>query len=139
MDLHALARRQHLAAFGSFSLFQVWNIWRRRRWWRTEKNLHDPLSAQYRRRAVRKRCEHQDAAMAQHTSPPVIRILHAPKVRSSDARNSVVLGETLIHECIVCIEQLEHASILANEVIEEQLRFASHRIGQIFVEIGIKI
>src|SRR5262249_44667176 len=133
MYLHPLTRRQHLAAFGFFSLLQVRYVWWRWRWWRAEKYFHHPLSSKHRRGTVRKGREDQYAALAEQASPLVVRIFHAAKMRSSDVGNSIVLREALVGERVVGGEKLEDASVLTNEVVEEQLGLASHRISEILV------
>ena len=45
-------------------------------------------------------------------------------------------GQPFVHEGIVGIEQIEHASILVDDGGEQQLGFAPKRLPQVLVEVG---
>ena len=46
------------------------------------------------------------------------------KLVAGDVRKAVVLGEPLVDERVVGVDQVEHAAILAHDAVEEQLRLA---------------
>ena len=53
---------------------------------------------------------------------------------AGDVRDAVVPREPLVDERVVGGQQVEHAAILADDAVEEQLGLALHRLGQRVVE-----
>ncbi len=49
----------------------------------------------------------------------------------------VVLGQPLVDERVVGVQQFDDAAIFADDGVEEQLHFAPHRLPQRVVEVGI--
>ena len=47
----------------------------------------------------------------------------AAEAAAVDVRDAVVLGEALVQERVVRLQQVEHAAVLAQDALEEQLRF----------------
>ena len=77
--------------------------------------------------------------MPQHAAPAVVRIAHAPELRSRDPRNPVVPGEALVQERVVRREEFEQASVLTHQVLEQQLRLADHVLAQLSREVRIQV
>ena len=46
-----------------------------------------------------------------------------------------MLGETLVQEGVVRLQQIEHVAILAHDALEKQLGFLPESLSQIIVEI----
>ena len=57
------------------------------------------------------------------------------KSAAVDVRNAVVLRQTLVHERVVGVEQIQHAAVLAQDAFEQHLRFALEGLAQVVVEI----
>ncbi len=55
--------------------------------------------------------------------------------RSADAANAVVPRQALVDERVVGGQQFQRRSILAHEMLEEQLRLARHRVGERLVVV----
>ena len=64
--------------------------------------------------------------------------LNALEIRTRDVGNPVVPRQTAVDERVVGRQQLQHAAIGVDDVIEEQLGFALHRVGQRRVVTGIR-
>ena len=60
----------------------------------------------------------------------------AAEAAAVDVRDAVVLGEPLVEERVVRLEQVEHAAVLAQDALEEQLRLLAERLPQVVVEVG---
>ena len=72
------------------------------------------------------------------SSPP--RSLPAPsadaaEVTAVDVRNAVVLRQPFVDERVVGAQQIQHAAILAEDAVEEQLGFLPERLTEIVVEV----
>src|SRR5690606_22002149 len=63
---------------------------------------------------------------------------HAAHLRALDTGNSVVLRERFVDEGVIAIEELEHASVLADDVIEHELCLAPHRLTERRVQLFAK-
>src|SRR5215470_11214794 len=63
---------------------------------------------------------------------------HAAESASIDIRNSVVLRQAFIEECVVRPDQIEHTAILAQHAVEEELGFLPEGLSQVVVEVPIK-
>ena len=50
-----------------------------------------------------------------------------------------MLGKPLVHERVVCRQQIENAAILADDALEEQLDFTLERVAQVVVEVGEQV
>ena len=48
---------------------------------------------------------------------------HAAELRAVDVRDAVVLGQALIQERVVGVQQIEQAAVLADDAVDEQRRF----------------
>ena len=53
-----------------------------------------------------------------------------------DVRDAVVLREPFVDEGVVGAQQVEHAPILAQNAVEEELGFLAERLPQVVVEGG---
>src|SRR6187399_2274579 len=54
-----------------------------------------------------------------------------------DVMNPVVLGEPFVDERVVGVQQVEHAAILLDDRVEQELDLAAKRDAQVVVEIRI--
>src|SRR5690606_18421508 len=102
-----------------------------------EQVLENPFAAQRRRRAVRVRRRHQDAALAEEASARVElgAERHAAEVTAVDSRNPVMTREALVDERVVGGQQIQNAAVLVNDAREEELRLALEALPQSVVEI----
>ncbi len=127
---------QRLAGFRALRL-QRRNVRRRRRRRRRQQVVQHPFAAQHRRRPCRVRRERQDAALPQQAAArAAFRERDAPEIAALHVRNAVVQGEPLVDEGVVGGQQLEHAAVLAQDAVEEELGLAMKRAAQRLVEIG---
>lgn len=78
----------------------------------------------------------EDAGVAEQASAPV-RDRDSSELVSDDAGDPIVTGQSFVHEGVVAVEQLEQASVLANQRVEEELRLATHRIPEPVVELWV--
>src|SRR5262249_31343455 len=60
----------------------------------------------------------------------------AAELRAVDATNAVVLGQPLIKESVVRVQQLEYAAVLAQDAFEKQFGLAPERLPQALVKNG---
>ncbi len=108
---------------------------RRRR--RAEDVLEDPLAADHGRRAGRVGGHGQDTPLAEQAAPhAVVAELDASEVAAVDVRDAVVLGQALVQERVVRLQQVEHAAILAQDALEQEFRLLSEGLPQVVVEVG---
>src|SRR5207249_6196901 len=111
------------------------------RWWigwaHTKDVGHDPFAASHRRGSFRFcRCHQKRALPRQSLSDIHIRTERdAAKLATVNVRNTVMLRQPLVDECVVGSQQIRHISVLANDTVEQQLYFASHRLPQRIVEV----
>ena len=61
---------------------------------------------------------------------------HAAEAAAVDVRDSVVPGEPLVDKRVVGIQQIDHAAVLVDDALDEQLGFFAESLPQIVVEIG---
>src|SRR4051794_6488165 len=50
-----------------------------------------------------------------------------------------MLGETLVEECVVGVEQRQDAAVLAQNAREEELRFLAEAVAESIVEFGERV
>ncbi len=74
--------------------------------------------------------------MAQQTIAIGISDGHAAEAVAHDVGDAVVLRQPLIDKGVIGGEKFRHGAVFAHHVIEEQLGFAAHGIGERAVEIG---
>ena len=115
---------------------QVRNIRRRRRRRRAQQVVQNPLAALHHRRAVRVGRHRQDAALPQQAAAIRIGQRHLAELRAVDIRDAVVLRQALIEERVVRVQQIQHAAVFAQDVLEEQLGLLLEALAQAFVELG---
>ena len=60
----------------------------------------------------------------------------AAEARAVDVRDAVVLREPLVQPGVVRLQQVEHAAVLAQHLLEEQLGLAAEGLAQVVVEVG---
>src|SRR5205814_7324568 len=110
--------------------------WRGRWGRRAENILQDPFPADHRRSPVRTRGIRQNRALSEQPATRAVGGKQSPPESFGvHARNPVVPGQTLVEERIVGVQQVEHAAILADDTVEEQLRLALEGLTQIVVEV----
>ena len=113
------------------------HVRRRRRRRRAEDVFEDPLAADHGRGAGRVRGHRQDAPLAEQAAPhAVVAELDAAEVAAVDVRDAVVLGQALVQERVVRLQQVEHAAVLAQDALEQQLRLLAEGLPQVVVEVG---
>ena len=60
----------------------------------------------------------------------------AAEARAVHMRNVVVLRQPLVQPSVIRLQQVEHAAVLAQHVLEKQFRLATHRLPQVVIEVG---
>ena len=115
---------------------QVENVGRRRRRRRAQQVLENPLAALHHRGPVGVRRHRQDAALPQQPAAVGIGQRHPAELRAVDIRDAVVLGQALIEEGVVGVQQFQHAAVFAQDALEEQLGLLPERLAQALVEFG---
>src|SRR4030095_13690172 len=136
MRSHALAHRK---IGGHVAFIERGHVgrWRRRR--RAEDVLQHEDAAKYRRGPRRIRRDREEAALPQQAAAMSLGCeRHAAESASVDVWNSVVLRQAFIEERVVRPDQIEHAAILAQHAVEEELRFLSKGLSQVVIEVPIK-
>src|SRR5688500_8545996 len=94
------------------------------------------MAANHRRGARWVRGHRQDAAGAEQAAALALVFQRdAPKVAAVDVGYFVMPGEAFVEIGVIGLEQLEHATILAQDALEEELRFLSESLPQVVVEI----
>ena len=132
MLLHRLAHRPWHAIAGG--RLERRHVWRRRGGWRREQVLENPLAAQHRRSAGAIRGQRQDAPLPQQAAARLFLQLDTTEVAAVDMRNAVVLRQPLVHERVTGRQQIEHAAVVAQDAVDEQLRLAAKGLSQVLVE-----
>ena len=95
------------------------------------------MAALHRRGAIRGRRHEQDAALSEDAaSRIVLGERHTAEETAFDVGNPVMPREPLVHECVIRIEQIDDAAVLAQDALEEQLHLALEAMPEIAVEIG---
>ena len=61
--------------------------------------------------------------MAEDSLPLAVRVLHATELVTRDPLDPVMPRQTLVDEGVVGVEELKEATVLADQILEEQLRF----------------
>ena len=67
--------------------------------------------------------------MAEHAASALVRVGNSAELVTRYARDPVVTCHTLVEKGVVRGVELEQTPILANEVIEEDLRFANQVVA----------
>src|SRR5438093_12214381 len=63
---------------------------------------------------------------------------HTAESASVDVGNSVVLRQAFIEERVIRPDEIEHAAILAQHAVEEELGFLPEGLPQVVIEVAIK-
>ena len=66
--------------------------------------------------------------MSQQPRTMIIRVGHAPEMAPIHIRHSVVAGQPLIDERVVCPQHVEHAVIFVELAVEEHLGLLAERL-----------
>ncbi len=106
---------------------------------RAQQHVHHPLAAQHRRSAIGVRGERQHAGVAEQAAAVVVGHRHFTEAMPEHVGQAVVARQPVVHEGVVGGKQLGDRPVLADDVVEEQLRLARHRRHQVHVEVGILI
>ena len=138
--LHPLAQREQSISGDRFGFLQIRHVrWRGRRR-AAEQNLHHPFSTLHRRSPIGERSERKNTSVAQKASAVRVDTVErdAAEPATGDVRNPVVPGEPLVDEGVIRGQELEHAPILADQILEAQLGLALQRIceSRIVIRIG---
>ena len=99
------------------------HVGQRRRRRDAEKIVEDELAAQDRRGPGRIRRDRQDASLTKQSAAPAVLVERdAPEAAAIHVRDAVMLRQPLVDERVVRAQQIEHAAILAQDALEEELR-----------------
>ena len=74
--------------------------------------------------------------MAEQPPAIVVADRDAPELIAVDVGQPVVARQPLVHEGVVRTQQIEHAVVLEDDALEQQLGLALQRLPQVVVEIG---
>ena len=81
--------------------------------------------------------QRQNAALAQQSAPrAALGIRDAAEVGAEHTRNPVVIGQPLVEERVVRRQQVEHAAIVSEHALQEELGFTMEVGNQTEVEAG---
>src|SRR3954462_1899326 len=84
-----------------------------------EEVVEDEQAALHRRRPRRVRRHHQHRAARQHpTARAVLRQRDLPEIVPLHVRHAVIVAQPLVQKRVVALDQLQHAAVLVNHVIE---------------------
>ena len=72
--------------------------------------------------------------MAEDPDPLIIRILDLAELVPEHALDAVVLGEALVQEAVVRVEEPQGTQVVLDDVREEHLRFLHHRLRKLLGE-----
>ena len=81
----------------------------------------------------------EQAAPAEATAALCGRIgihLHPAKVAAIDAGNAIVLRQAFVDIGVVAAQQVDHATVFANQIFEEHLTLLPERVSEVFIELG---
>ena len=126
MPHHGLAQGRRF--FGLAALdFERWDV-RRRRWrCRGEEIFEHPLPTQHGRGSRRIRRDGQEAAVAEQTTACAVGGQgDSTEVAAAHVRDPIVPGQPLVQERVIGVEQIEHAALLPEDAVDEELRLAAH-------------
>src|SRR5262245_26366700 len=84
------------------------------------------------------RSQDKNASLSQQSATIVVFDFDSPEGITHDVGNSVVLRQTLVDERVVRSQQIKNVPVFMDYAVEEQFRFALHRLSQRMVEVGIK-
>ena len=72
------------------------------------------------------------------TPPPRVRgaHIHPAELRTGDAGHAVKSRQAFIQKGVIGVQEIEHAAVMADDVLDEQLGFAAHGMPQAFIEFG---
>ena len=73
--------------------------------------------------------------MAQDPDALVTRVGHALEVASRHALEPVVMSQALVDESVVRPEEIEQASVLADQTLEQEFGLPLHRVREVLVEV----
>src|SRR5262249_25845802 len=79
----------------------------------------------------------KNAPVAEYAPPLVVRVLHPAEFFTRDTVDPVVLRQALVEEGVIRIVELQQATIRFDEILEEQLSLAHHRLGELCGKIRI--
>src|SRR5690606_29652020 len=108
---------------------------RRRRGGGSAHQLREhPRAAQHRRGAIAVRRAEQHGALAEQAEAARIVELDAAELRTEHAVDAVMPRESLVQERVLRGQQLEHAAILEEHALEEQLDLGLESASQRWIE-----
>ena len=82
------------------------------------------------------RRDRQHAALPQQPAPRAVRVERdAAEVAAVNIRDAVVARQPFVHERVVGVDQIDDASVFADDALEEHLGFAAKRLPQVLVEV----
>ena len=149
MALHAVrahAMVLHLLAHGRFFRVRVRGARRQRRHVRrrvrrthAEHVGHDPFAARDRRRAIGfgAGCEERPLAQQPAARLHVRTERDATELAAGDVLDAVMLGQPLVDERVVGVQQVHDAAIVADDRVEQQLHLPPHGLTKRIVEVRI--
>ena len=88
---------------------------------------------------MRERGHDKYAAVSEEPAPVVVGDLNPAEMRAADVGDTVVLREPLVDERVVRGQQIEHASIFAENAACDELRFTAEALAEVLVEILISL
>ena len=130
---HLLAHGERLLSI--FVLLEHRNIGRRRRHRHPQDIFQNPLAADHRRRSLGVRGQRQDAALSQQSAAEIVVQSDAAELASVNPGDSVMPRQPFVEERIVRRQKIQHAAILVEDALEEQLGLALECLAEVVVEI----
>src|SRR5207247_3936097 len=95
------------------------------------------LAANHRRGPRGIRRHRENAALAKQPAPlSVLAQRDAAEATAIDVLNAVMLRESFIQKRVIRLQQVEHAAVLAQDILNKELRFPAEGLPQIVIEVG---
>ena len=137
MLLHPLAQRQN--APPALAVLERRDVRRRRRRRSGQDVVEDPFAPSNHRRPVGERGGGQEAPLAEETASILVLQRDPAEVAAVDVRDAVMFREPFVQERVVGCHEVEHAAVLVQDALEEELRLAAEIEAEVLAEIGEQI
>ena len=96
--------------------------------------IHFPRTTGEVRVGIRR--QSQNTALPQQSSANAVRHRDAPELVAINIRDTVMARQTLVHERVIRVQQLQNAAVAEQHIVEQQIGLAFKRQPQVVVEFG---
>jgi hypothetical protein len=130
-----LELRAHRCRRADVGFVEVRDVGGRLGRWRIEQIVEHPLAAKHWRGSRGVRGDGEDAALGQHAGPRRRRQIDLAELRSRHIRDAVVARQALVQERVAPVDEVEHAAVVPDNRLDEELGFPTHRQTQVVLEL----